>query len=159
MVDIDHPRVSIEGATLRAGGHDEHLYRQTQDHRYLHRRDDGGGSRYRTCQRRCCTPVTNWEIHLKGSTAHRTANGSAQYQSQPGQREIQIEVQRIRSMAGRTVVFSAAGVRLGSAKVSTRGQADITRNTELGQRVPSIVHGSNVNVRTSGGALIVSGRF
>jgi hypothetical protein len=105
------------------------------------------------------TPVTNWEIHLNGSTAHRTANGSAQYQSQPGQREIQIEVQHIRSMAGRTVVFSAAGVRLGSAKVSTRGQADITHNTELGQKVPSIVHGSNVTVRTSGGRLIVSGRF
>ncbi len=103
--------------------------------------------------------VANWQIHLNGSTAHYRANGSAQYQSQPGQRESQVEVQHVRSMAGRTVVFSAAGVRLGSARISPRGQADITRNTELGQKVPAIAHGSNVTVRTAGGTLIVSGRF
>jgi opacity protein-like surface antigen len=103
--------------------------------------------------------TANWQVAMKGSTAYRKANGSAQYQSQPGQRDLQIEVQRVRSLAGRTVVFSAAGHRLGSARVSTTGQADITRNTELGQKVPAIVHGSRVTVRTTGGKLIISGRF
>ena len=103
--------------------------------------------------------VANWQIPLKGSTAYPKANGSAQYQSQPGQREIQIEVQHIRSMTGKTVVYSAAGTTLGHAKVSRLGQADITHNTELGQKVPPISHGSTVTVRTAGGALIVSGRF
>ena len=96
---------------------------------------------------------------MTGAAAYRKANGFAQYQSQPGQRELQVEVQRVRSLAGKTVVFSAAGMTLGKAKVSARGQADITRNTELGQKVPSIAHGSRVTVRTTGGKLIVSGRF
>jgi hypothetical protein len=103
--------------------------------------------------------VANWQIPLKASAVHPRANGSAQYQAQPGQREIQVEVQHVRSLAGRTVVFSAAGTRLGSAKISPQGQADITRNTEMRQKVPTIGHGSAVTVRTTNGALIVSGRF
>jgi hypothetical protein len=103
--------------------------------------------------------VANRQIALKGGAAYPRGNGSAQYQSQPGQRELQVEVQHVRSLAGKTVVFSAAGTTLGSAKVSALGQADITRNTELGQKVPSIAHGSSVTVRTTGGRLIVSGRF
>jgi hypothetical protein len=35
----------------------------------------------------------------------------------------------------------------------------MTRNTNLGQKVPSIAHGSRVTVRTTGGKLIISGRF
>ena len=62
-------------------------------------------------------------------------------------------------MAGKTVVYSAAGTTLGHAKVSRLGQADITRNTDLRQKVPPISHGSAVTVRTAGGVLIVSGRF
>ena len=96
---------------------------------------------------------------MRGAAGYGKANGSAQYQSQPGQRELQVEVQRVRSLAGKTVVFSAAGMTLGKAKVSARGQADITRNTDRGQKVPSIAHGSSVTVRTTGGKLIVSGRF
>ena len=103
--------------------------------------------------------TVNWQIPLTGAAAYRTANGSAQYQSQPGQRDLQVEVQRVRSLAGKTVVFSAAGMTLGTAKVSARGQADITRNTDIGQKVPSIAHGSNVTVRTTGGKLIISGQF
>jgi hypothetical protein len=103
--------------------------------------------------------TVNWQTPMKGGTSYRKANGSAQYQSQPGQRELQVEVQHIRSLRGKTVVFSAAGMTLGKAKVSARGQADITRNTELGQKVPSITHGSRVTVRTTGGMLIISGRF
>ena len=104
-------------------------------------------------------PTVNWQTSLKGSAAYPRANGSAQYQSQAGQREVQVELQRVRALAGKTVVFSAGGMTLGSAKVSPQGHADITRNTERGQRVPKIAHGSAVSVRTAGGKLIVSGRF
>jgi len=48
---------------------------------------------------------------------------------------------------------------LGSAKISANGQADITRNTELGQKVPVISRGSGVAVRMAGGKLVTSGRF
>ena len=105
------------------------------------------------------SPTVDWQIPMHGSPAWPKANGSSQYQSQPGQRELQVEVQRVRSLARKTVVFSAAGMTLGSAKVSANGQADITRNTELGQKVPSIYRGSSVAVRTAGGKLVTSGRF
>jgi hypothetical protein len=108
---------------------------------------------------RAASATANWQIPLTAGTAYRTANGSAQYQSQPGQRDLQIEVQRIRSLAGSTVIFSAAGKTLGRAKVSALGQADISRNTELRQAVPSIARGSRVIVRTTGGKVIVFGRF
>ena len=65
--------------------------------------------------------TANWQIPLKASASYPKAAGSAQYQSQPGQREIQIEVQHIPSMAGKTVIFSAAGITLGHAKVSRGG--------------------------------------
>jgi hypothetical protein len=103
--------------------------------------------------------TVDWQIPMHGSAAYSKANGSAQYQSQPGQRELQVEVQHVRSLAGKTVAFSAAGMTLGSAKISANGQADITRNTELGQKVPSISRGSRVTVRTARGKLIISGRF
>jgi len=108
---------------------------------------------------RAAASTVNWQIPMKGGTSYRNANGSAQYQSQPGQRELQVEVQHIRSLRGKTVVFSAAGMTLGTARVSALGKADITRNTELGQKVPSITRGSRVTVRTTGGKLIISGRF
>jgi hypothetical protein len=103
--------------------------------------------------------TVDWQIPMHGSAAYPRANGSAQYQSQPGQRELQVEVQRVRMLARKTVVFSSAGMTLGTAKVSANGRADITRNTELGQKVPMIARGSRVAVRTAGGKLIITGRF
>jgi hypothetical protein len=101
----------------------------------------------------------NWQIPMHGSAAYPTAGGSAQYQSQSNHREVQVELQHARSLAGKTVVFSAGGMKLGTQKVSARGQADITRNTEVGQKVPSITHGSKVSVRTAAGKLVTFGKF
>jgi hypothetical protein len=101
----------------------------------------------------------DWQITMHGSATYPRANGSAQYQSQSGHREVQIELQHVRSLAGKTVVFAAGGMKLGTQKVSAQGQADISRNTELHQKVPSITHGSTVSVRTAGGRLVASGRF
>ena len=56
-------------------------------------------------------------------------------------------------------VFYAKGSKLGSAIVTSRGIAQIDRNTELGQTVPKIVHGSHVSVRTAAGAVILRGTF
>jgi hypothetical protein len=103
--------------------------------------------------------TVDWQVPLSGTTAYPRANGSAQYQSQPGQRELQVEVQHVRSLAGRTVVFAAGGRTIGTARVSRAGQADVTRNTERNQSVPSIARGSLVTVRTARGTLIISGRF
>lgn len=103
--------------------------------------------------------ATSWQISMAAGAAYPKANGAAQYQSRSGQRDLQVEVQHVRALAGQKVVFSAAGKTLGSAKVSALGQADITRNTELRQAVPSIARGSAVTVRTAAGQMIVSGQF
>lgn len=105
------------------------------------------------------TPTVNWQIAMKPSTAFPTATGAAQYQSQPGQRELQIEVERLAKLAGQYVSFYANGVKFGAGKVSSTGIAQIDRNTELGQSVPWIVHGSTVAARTSTGVLIANGQF
>jgi hypothetical protein len=105
-------------------------------------------------------PTTaDWQIPLKPGHAFPRATGSAQYQSQPGQRELQLEVEHLRSLAGKRVVISVNGAVTGSTKVSARGIAQFDRNTELAQKVPTIVHGSTVTVRTSTGTLVASGRF
>ena len=91
--------------------------------------------------------------------AYPRATGSAQYQTQPGQREFQAEVDHIRSLAGSRVTVKVNGGVVGRPKVSALGHAQLTRNTELGQAVPRIVHGSKVVIRTAGGVRIVSGTF
>jgi hypothetical protein len=96
---------------------------------------------------------------MSPSSAFSTATGSAQYQSQPGQRELQVEVEHLAKLAGQYVSFYANGAQFGVGKVSSTGIVQIDRNTELGQSVPWIVHGSTVAARTSTGTPIASGRF
>ena len=103
--------------------------------------------------------TSDLQIALKPSGAFARATGSAQYQSQPGQREFQVEVEHLRSLAGHSVLVQANGTNVGWAKVSTTGIAQLSRNTELGQHVPQISHGSNVKVKTSSGVLIATGVF
>ena len=103
--------------------------------------------------------AVNWQITLKHTAAFPRATGQAQYQSQPGQRELQVEAEHLRAMAGKRVVFYPKGSKLGSAVVTSRGIAQIDRNTGLGQTVPKIIHGSRVSVRTAGGTVILRGTF
>jgi Tfp pilus assembly protein PilV len=103
--------------------------------------------------------AVNWQITLKHTAAFPRATGQAQYQSQPGQRDLQVEAEHLRALAGKHVVFYAKGSRLGSAVVTTRGIAQIDRNTELGQAVPKVLHGAHISVRTPGGAVILRGTF
>ena len=108
---------------------------------------------------RATWPTLDWQVAVKSSTAFPTATGSAQYQSQPGQRELQIEVEHLTKLAGQYVGFYANGAKFGAGKVSSLGTVQIDRNTELGQSVPWIVHGSTVAARTSTGVLIAKGQF
>jgi hypothetical protein len=104
------------------------------------------------------TATVNWEIALKAGPSFPKATGAAQYQSQPGQKELQVEVEHLTALVGKSVAVSVNGVRVGWAKVSVLGIAQLSLNTELGQAVPTIVHGSTVAVR-SAGTLVASGRF
>jgi hypothetical protein len=103
--------------------------------------------------------TSDLQIALKPSAAFPRATGSAQYQSQPGQSEFQVEVEHLRKLAGRYVLVKVNGAKIGQAKVSKTGIAELSRNTELSQSVPSIVHGSTVTVQRGAKVLITSGTF
>jgi hypothetical protein len=103
--------------------------------------------------------TSDLQIALKPSAAFPRATGSAQYQSQPGQREFQVEVEHLLKLAGRYVLIQVNGAKVGWAKVSSTGIAQLSRNTELGQSVPWIVHGSKVTVKTGALTPIAYGTF
>ena len=90
--------------------------------------------------------------------AYPHAKGSAQYQAQTGQRELQVEVEHVRSLRSKHVFFYVNGTKIGAARVNGLGKAELSRNTERGQRVPRVSSGTKVMVRTSRAA-VVSGSF
>ena len=98
-------------------------------------------------------------IALKPSAAFPAAKGKATFKARGGERELQIEVENIRRLRGKRVVFIVGGSRLGTARVNAFGEARINRNSDRGQRVPAVRHGTKVKVRTASGVLIVSGSF
>ncbi len=107
-------------------------------------------------------PTVNWQIGLKPSAAFPRATGGAQYQSQPGQRELQIEVEHLTALKGKTVTACVSGQALGGTTVSKLGIAQVSRNTELHQAVPLVVHGTSVSLvagATCTGTTIAQGTF
>jgi hypothetical protein len=103
--------------------------------------------------------AVNWTITLKPSTSYPKATGSSQYQSQGSQRELQVEVEHLKALAGQHVNVFVNGSKWASPAVSSLGIAQVDRNTDAGQKVPTIAHGSTVRVRTTSGTLIASGTY
>jgi len=107
-------------------------------------------------------PTVNWQINLQPGAAYPHATGGAQYQSQPGQRELQVEVEHIPALKGKKVTVCVNNQALGSATVSKLGVAQVSRNTELHQTVPVVVQGSTASVSTGAsctGTLVAQGAF
>jgi hypothetical protein len=98
-------------------------------------------------------------IVLRAAKAFPPAKGSAKFKATPEERELQIEVEHIRRLAGKRVAFFVAGKKLGIAKVNLFGTARIERNSQRGQFVPRVSAGTGVRVRTAVGVLIVRGAF
>lgn len=98
-------------------------------------------------------------INLAGSGQYPNAKGTAKYKAAGGEREFQVELENVRSLAGKSVDIYVNGTKVGSATVSSLGTARFSRNTDLGQTVPNIVAGSRVQIKTKAGVLIVSGQF
>jgi len=103
--------------------------------------------------------TVNQQIPLMPRPAYHRAHGSAQYQSQPGQAEFQVEIERLASLAGNSLLVQVNGANVGSMKVSKTGIAQLNRNSERGQHVPAIAHGSTVTVKTKAGTVIATGTF
>jgi hypothetical protein len=98
-------------------------------------------------------------ITLKSAKAFSAAKGSAKFKATAEEREIQVEVEHIRRLAGKRVVFVVGGKKLGSARVNRFGAAEINRNSQRGQFVPQVRAGTAVKVKTAAGVLIVRGSF
>jgi hypothetical protein len=99
------------------------------------------------------------QIPLKASDAFTNATGKAKYKKDGANRELEVEVQHIRSLAGKRVNVFVNGNKIGSQLVNRFGNANLNRDTQRGQSVPNIVSGSTVKVRTLSGTLIASGTF
>jgi hypothetical protein len=94
-------------------------------------------------------------IALKSSAAFPGASGKAKFQNK-GQRELEIEVEHVRRLAGKRVNFYVNATKVGSARVNGLGAAQVNRR---GAGFPAIGAGTQVKVKTAAGKLIVSGRF
>lgn len=102
---------------------------------------------------------TETRIALKGSAAFPNAKGAAKYKVDGAEREFQVEVENIKSLAGKRLYVYVNGVKVGSFLVTSLGTGRMNRNTIRGQVVPFITAGSKVRVRTGTGALVVYGQF
>ena len=102
---------------------------------------------------------TTRSIALHGSISFPNATGKAVSKVNGSERELQIEVEHIKVLAGKHINVFVNGNKLASPLVSSLGIARVDRNTAKGQFVPIIKSGSTVRVRTLGGTLIASGTF
>jgi hypothetical protein len=98
-------------------------------------------------------------IVLKPAKAFSAAKGSAKFKATAEERELQVEVEHVRRLAGKRVVFIVGGKKVATKKVNRFGAAEINRNSERGQFVPAVSKGTTVRVKTAGGVLIVGGSF
>jgi hypothetical protein len=94
-------------------------------------------------------------IVLKASPSFPGAKGKAKFQTE-GQRELEIEVEHIRRLAGKRVSFFVNNTKVGTSRVNALGAARVDRR---GSSFPAVSAGTRIKVKTSGGKLIVSGRF
>ena len=102
---------------------------------------------------------TTRTIALKGSVSFPGATGQAVSKVNGSERELEIDGQHMRALAGKRVNVNVNGSRLASPRVNSLGHFTVNRNTGAGQSVPRIAKGSTVRVRTLGGTLILSGTF
>jgi opacity protein-like surface antigen len=94
-------------------------------------------------------------IALEASGSFPGATGKAKFQNQ-GQRELEVEVEHVRWLAGKRVNFFVNSTKVGSARVNGLGAAQVNRR---GASFPTINAGTRITVKTAAGKLIVSGRF
>jgi hypothetical protein len=94
-------------------------------------------------------------IALKASSSFPGASGKAKFQNE-GQRALEIEVEHVRRLAGKRVNFFVNSTKVGSARISGLGAAQINRR---GSAFPAVHAGTRVKVKTAAGSTIVAGRF
>ena len=95
-------------------------------------------------------------IVLKPTKAFPAAKGSATFKAKPGGRQLEVEVEHLRRLAGKRVTFFVGGTKLGTARIGALGAAQLERRNSA---APAVRAGTAVSVKTAGGVLIVRGSF
>jgi len=98
-------------------------------------------------------------IALKPSVSFPNASGKAVYKVNGSERELEVDLQGIRALAGKRVNVNVNGHLFATPRVNSLGHFTVTHSTSAGQSVPTIKSGSTVRVRTLGGTLIAGGTF
>ena len=97
------------------------------------------------------------EATLKGSPSFPAATGHAKFSVDNGIRELEAQVEHIRSLAGKPVNFIVNGKLVGRATVNSLGTARIRKT---GSVVPAVTTGSTIRVkRPISNVLVAAGRF
>ena len=96
---------------------------------------------------------------LSGSVAFPGVNGEAKWKSKGGERELEVQIQDAKKLAGKQLAVRIDGKLMGHMKVNALGRARLVKSTQAGQSIPASVEGKAVNIRTSAGTLVASGRF
>jgi hypothetical protein len=99
------------------------------------------------------------DIHqatLKGSAAYPAATGNAKFSRDDGVRQLEAQVEHVKSLAGTNVRFRVNGVTVATARVSSLGTARIDKS---GSAVPNVTAGSTIRVKRPSGTLVASGKF
>ena len=95
-------------------------------------------------------------IVLKPTKAFPAAKGSATFKAKPGERQLEVEVEHLRRLAGKRVTFFVGGTKLGTERIGLLGAAQLERRNSA---VPAVNAGTAVSAKTAGGVLIVRGSF
>ena len=96
---------------------------------------------------------------LSGSAAFPGVNGEAKWKSKGGERELEVQIQDAKKLAGKRLAVRIGGKLVGHMTVSALGRARLVKNTQAGQSVPTSVAGKGIKIKTKSGALVASGRF
>ena len=96
---------------------------------------------------------------LKGGTAFPAATGQAKFSHEAGKRELEVEIEHARPLAGRRLTVFVGGTKVGTMVVGRLGRAQLNRSTQLGQAVPRVSAGTGVGVHTAAGVVVAKGRF
>lgn len=91
--------------------------------------------------------------------AGATGKGKAKYKVNGSERELQIEAELGRSRRGISVQFLVNSTVIATLTTNGLGKAEYNANTELGASVPNVSPGTVVQVKRTGGAVILQGTF
>jgi hypothetical protein len=96
---------------------------------------------------------------LKAGTAFPAVTGKAKFTHEAGKRELEVQIEHARPLAGKRLTVFVGGTKVGTMLVGKLGNANLNRATERGQTVPRVTAGTGVSVHTAAGVVVAKGKF